>query len=96
MILRDPFLMRFVFFGFGDGERALELIDRQIELYEKQLKVRRENLKHWQKKNTYVRLTGELGVGMNEMFLDWLKKAREEISAEMEQGGEALVQAGGF
>ncbi len=34
MILREPFLMRFVFFGFGDERRALELIDEQILVYE--------------------------------------------------------------
>ncbi len=79
MLLRDPFLMRFVFFGFGDPERALELIDEQIALYEQQMERRRRNLKKWKKSGGYVRLMGELGVSLNEMFLQWLNRARSEI-----------------
>jgi hypothetical protein len=37
MLLRDPFLLKFAFFGFGDKDRAVEIIDEQIALYEKQL-----------------------------------------------------------
>lgn len=38
MILRDPFLTRFVFFDFGEREDALRIIDEQIALYEEQLR----------------------------------------------------------
>jgi len=86
MLLRDPFLMRFVFFGFGDPEESLRVIDEQIDHYEKSLERRQKNLARWEKSGTYVRLTGELGVKLNEMFLDWLRHAREEI-LEMEANG---------
>jgi len=45
MLVRDPFLLKFAFFGFGDGKRALELIDEQIESYEEQLRRRDKNLR---------------------------------------------------
>jgi PadR family transcriptional regulator, regulatory protein AphA len=80
MLLRDPFLLRFVFTGFGTRKRALELIDEQVDLYERQLGRRQENQKRWQSQGDFVRLTGELGVELNEMYLHWLKRAREEIS----------------
>ncbi|MBU3916350.1 PadR family transcriptional regulator, partial [bacterium] len=44
MLLRDPFLMRFVFFGFGESERAIEIIDEQIVEYKAQLTKRKKNL----------------------------------------------------
>ncbi len=80
MLLRDPFLMRFVFFGFGKKEHALKVIEGQIQLYEEQLKHRQDNITRWQCHDTYVRLMAELGVALNEMFLNWLKHARKEIS----------------
>ncbi len=80
MIMRDPFLMRFVFFGFGDREKALALIDEQIRDYEKQLKRRDENKKRWTELGLYVRLVADLGISFNEMYIDWLKRAREEIA----------------
>ncbi len=79
MLLRDPFLMRFVFFGFGNPEDSLRIIDEQIACYEKSLKRRKQNLARWEKSGTYVRLTGDLGVRLNEMFLEWLSHARAEI-----------------
>ena len=85
MLLRDPFLMRFVFFGFGDDARALELIDEQIALYEKQLAMRRENYARWGSKSLYVKLTADLGINLNLMFLDWLRASRVEIEARMKQ-----------
>ncbi len=84
MLLRDPFLLRFVFFGFGRKERALELVDEQIGLYETQLEKRRENLRRWQRQGIYVRQMGELGLLLNEMILEWLKRSRTEIA----EGGE--------
>lgn len=79
MLLRDPFLMKFVFFGFGDPDRALEIIDDQIERYKKDLARREKNLSRWENSGTYVRLTAELGVSLNEMFLKWLEHSRQEI-----------------
>ena len=85
MLLRDPFLLRFVFFGFGDNSRAVEIIDEQIGLYEEQLKTRNENLEHWHTHDKYVRLITQLGIDLNEMFLNWLKKAKDEILAESDE-----------
>jgi len=79
MILRDPFLMRFVFFGFGEEDRALEQIKEQLVVYEKQLARRYSNLNRWEHSGIYVKLMADLGVRMNEVFLDWLKHAQQEI-----------------
>ncbi len=96
MLLRDPFLMRFVFFGFGDRSRAVEIIDEQIQVYEKQLKTRKENLGRWERHDVYVRLITQLGVELNEMFLDWLKRSRQELrdlSEESADPGKAALPA---
>ncbi len=84
MILRDPFLMRFVFFGFGDPKRAIEIVDDQINLYQTQMKNRRENLDRLQHHDIYVRLMAELGVEMNQLLLKWLERSRKEIEKSME------------
>ena len=84
MLLRDPFLTRFVFFGFGKKEPALKIIEEQIKLYEEQLSHRHDNVTRWQDHDTYVRLMADLGVTLNEMFLNWLKHARKEISESSE------------
>ena len=79
LLLRDPFLMRFVFYGFGDPTRAVEIMDEQIKRYEKDLTRRENNMDRWDKSGLYVRLIAELGVNLNAMMLDWLKHSREEI-----------------
>jgi len=79
MLLRDPFLMRFVFFGFGEQDKAIDLIDEQLLKYKAQLQVRKDNLNRWQRNDIYVNLMAELGVKMNQVMLDWLKDAREQI-----------------
>ncbi|MCU0597995.1 MAG: PadR family transcriptional regulator [Desulfobacterales bacterium] len=79
MLLRDPFLMRFVFFGFGDGKRAIEIIDEQISRYQKELARRKKNLTRWEKSGIYVRLIADLGASLNEMVLEWLKRSKKEI-----------------
>lgn len=86
MILRDPFLMRFVFFGFGEKKRAVEIIDDQIRLYEKQLALRKERYKKLKDREIHVRLISELGIELNEAFTAWLKRAREEILLDGEDG----------
>jgi len=80
MLLRDPFLLRFVFFGFGSKDRTLALVDEQIRSYEAQLEKRRENMRKWQSQGIYVRQLGELGLLLNEMILEWLKRSRTEIA----------------
>jgi DNA-binding PadR family transcriptional regulator len=79
ILLRDPFLMRFVFFGFGDRSRAVELIDEQIGLYQKQLGKREKNLERFREQDVYVRLITQLGLDLNRIILEWLEKARAEI-----------------
>lgn len=79
MLLRDPFLMRFVFFGFGKREDALAIIEEQISQYQAQLAFREQNLQKWQQNDIYVNLMAELGVRMNQMFLEWLESARKRI-----------------
>jgi DNA-binding PadR family transcriptional regulator len=79
MLLRDPFLMRFVFFGFGDTERSIEIIDEQIKRYQKDMERRQKNLTRWEKSGIHVRLIAELGANLNEMVLEWLKHSRDEI-----------------
>jgi len=78
-LLRDPFLMRFVFFGFGGKERAAEIIDDQMKIYHKQLRVREANLEHWEQNDIYVSLMAELGIKMNRALLEWLEESRQKI-----------------
>ena len=80
MVMRDPFLLRMTFFGFGDARRALELIDEQIEMYEEHLARRRHSAPRWSRgDDPFVKLLAELGLNLNEMMLDWLNKSRAEI-----------------
>jgi DNA-binding PadR family transcriptional regulator len=79
MLIRDPFLMRFIFFGFGDKHKALDLIDEQIKLYEHYLNKREGNMHRWERFGVYVRLMADLGLTFNKMYLAWLRNAREEI-----------------
>ena len=85
MLIRDPFLLKFPFFGFGDGERAQEIIDEQIVNYEAQLKRRKKNQARWEHQSVYVRLIVELGIKQNEMYLKWLRHARAEIENSVEK-----------
>ncbi|MFH2128737.1 MAG: PadR family transcriptional regulator [bacterium] len=78
-LLRDPFLMRFVFFGFGDKKRAAEIIDDQMKLYQGQLKQREANLELWERNDIYVNLMAELGIKMNTVLLEWLEESRRKI-----------------
>jgi DNA-binding PadR family transcriptional regulator len=79
MVLRDPFLMRFVFFGFGSKARALEIIAEEIGKYEKQLALRIENSRLWEKESIYVKQISQLGIALNKIFIDWLKHSKKEI-----------------
>ncbi len=79
MLLRDPFLLKFAFFGFGGPEDVLRIIDSQIASYEAQLERRTSNSLRWQSQGPYVKLLSNLGVTFNEMYLEWLKTARKQI-----------------
>jgi PadR family transcriptional regulator, regulatory protein AphA len=79
MIIRDPFLTRFAFFDFGDPRDALRIIDEQIEYYKEQLDLRAGHMPRRTRQGDYVRLISELGLNLNEMYLEWLRKAREEL-----------------
>ncbi len=83
MLIRDPFLLKFAFFGFGEDEQGLKIIDEQIEIFEAQLKRRQINRKRWERQGVYVRLLAELGVTQNEMYLEWLRHARAEIEKSL-------------
>ncbi|OQY03168.1 MAG: hypothetical protein B6I22_12165 [Desulfobacteraceae bacterium 4572_123] len=78
-LLRDPFLMRFVFFGFGDKKRAVEIIDERVRLYREQLKKREMNLERWKDNDIYVNLMAEFGIKMNKLLLEWLEESRQKI-----------------
>lgn len=84
MLLRDPFLMRFVFFGFGNPKRSLEIIEGQIRLYEKQKNRRLQNHEKWKQSDIYVSQIVVLGIKMNEMMLNWLKETYEKIKESIE------------
>ena len=80
MVMRDPFLLRMTFFGFGDARRALELIEEQIRMYEDHLSRRREIAPRRSRGgDPFVKLLTELGLNLNEMMLDWLHKAKAEV-----------------
>ena len=72
-------MLKFAFFGFGEDEKALKIMDEQIEIFEAQLKRRQINRKRWERQGVYVRLLAELGITQNEMYLEWLRHARAEI-----------------
>jgi DNA-binding PadR family transcriptional regulator len=79
MLLRDPFLLKFAFFGFGTPDDALRIIDEQIASYESQMERRLSNISRWEKQGPYVGLISDLGITFNEMYLAWLKSARKQI-----------------
>jgi hypothetical protein len=79
MLLRDPFLLKFAFFGFGGPEDALRIIDGQIASYEAQHERRSGNSLRWETQGPYVKLLSDLGIEFNEMYLGWLRSARKQI-----------------
>jgi len=85
MLLRDPFLMRFIFFSFGEREDALRIIDEQIDYYENQLLRRQAHMGKWEDKGLYVRRIAELGLEFNELLLKWLIRVRAEIGASTDE-----------
>ncbi len=85
ILIRDPFLLKFAFFGFGDDASALKIIDEQIEFFESQLQRRHANRKKWERQSVYVRLLADLGVTQNQMYLEWLQNAKQEIEKKMKR-----------
>jgi DNA-binding PadR family transcriptional regulator len=85
MLIRDPFLLRFLFFGFGDPDIALEQIDRQIELYKSTRTKREHNMERWKDMDIYVTQVAKLGISFNDMVLQWLLEAREVILSTMDK-----------
>ncbi len=83
MLIRDPFLLKFIFFSFGDKEKALEIIEAQIDSYRQVLRKRQERYEVNQNETVYARLMRELGISLNEGMLEWLVKAKQEIEAEV-------------
>jgi len=83
MLIRDPFLLKFIFFSFGDDERALETIEEQIRVYTADLSSRQHRYENKHNENTHVRLMRELGISLNEMMLVWLERAKAEIQADI-------------
>lgn len=83
MLIRDTFLLKFAFFGFGEDAQALAIIDERIRLFEEQLSRRKINHARWSRLGIYVRLLAELGITQNEMYLEWLRHARDEIEKNM-------------
>ncbi|MEW6184366.1 MAG: helix-turn-helix transcriptional regulator [Thermodesulfobacteriota bacterium] len=80
LLLRDPFILRFIFFGFGDEAEALSLVEEQIGLYENLLSRRNRNLSRWKNQGPFVVMAAELGVGFNEMHLQWLYRVRDYLT----------------
>jgi DNA-binding PadR family transcriptional regulator len=83
MLIRDPFLIKFAFFGFGKDAETLKIINEQIEIFEAQLMLRQKNRKRWERQDVYVRLLADLGVTQNETYLAWLRHARTEIEKSL-------------
>ena len=69
----------------GDERAAVALVDDDDEFNGGSY----INLQRWERSGPYVKLMAELGVRMNEVFLDWLKHAREEILKEGLENGDS-------
>lgn len=83
IIVRDHFMMHFIFFGFVEVADAVKAIDEQIQIYEKDLASKKEDLPRWKERGLYVSLARELGVSYRELHLNWLYKTRHTITASV-------------
>ena len=79
LLLRDPFMMRFIFFGFGEKEEALRLIDEQIQLTDQRIARRKESMPRWKNRGFYPVMARELGLSYAEVYLQWLRKIRARV-----------------
>ncbi len=85
VLLRDPFMMRLIFFKFGEAEDALRLINEQIRRSERSLARRQESRSGWDKRGFYSRMARELGLSYKEVYLQWLYKVRDYAQAHPHQ-----------
>jgi DNA-binding PadR family transcriptional regulator len=76
LLMHDPFMMRFVFFNFVDSDKTLLMIDEQIKTVEQILARSREEMPHWKEQGLYHFLSHDWGLASNELYLQWLHKAR--------------------
>lgn len=79
MLLRDPFLLKFMFFEFGSKADAARIIADQLEEYRRQLQFREVNLGKRRRTNLFVGKLSELGVKLNRMMTEWLEECLEEV-----------------
>jgi len=79
VLLRDPFMTRFIFFGFGDKDDALKLIDEQIKRAEQSLASRMKTKAVWKNMGFYSVMARELGVSRIDVYIKWLRKVREQL-----------------
>lgn len=79
LLLRDLFMMRFIFFGFGEKEEALRLIDEQIRLTEQRIARRKESMSRWKNRGFYPVMARELGLSYAETYVQWLRKIRAMV-----------------
>jgi DNA-binding PadR family transcriptional regulator len=89
LLVRDPFMMRFIFFKFGDKDKTLLIIDEQIEAAEKIIARRKKEKPHWETQGLYHFLSQDWGLASTELYLQWLRKARRL----MVKSGEVAEQA---
>jgi DNA-binding PadR family transcriptional regulator len=87
VLLRDPFMTRFIFFGFGKEEDALNLIDDQIRITEKSLARRKESKSSRKKVGFYSYMARELGISRIDVYLQWLYKVRDMIEKKKTKAG---------
>jgi len=82
VLLRDPFMTRFIFFGFGDKEDACKLIDEQIQRSEHSLARRKTTIRTWKNRGFYSYMARELGVSRIEVYVQWLYKVRAMLDKQ--------------
>ena len=82
LLLRDPFMTRFIFFSFGEREDALKLIDEQIQRAERSLARRKEGRADWEKRGFFSCMARELGLSRIEVYVQWLHKVRGMMEKE--------------
>jgi PadR family transcriptional regulator, phenolic acid-responsive transcriptional regulator len=90
MMLRDPFLLRFPFFAFGEPDRAIEIVQEQIDLYRKLQEQRADVRVQRGKANIYARQISELGIELNDAMLRWLESTKKRLEALESKKSEAI------
>jgi DNA-binding PadR family transcriptional regulator len=79
VLLRDPFMTRFIFFEFGEKEDALQLIDEQIKRAERSLANRMKTMASRKSSGFYSAMARRLGILRIEVYVKWLHKVREQL-----------------